>query len=227
MFIPKITAQDKGKSQLVFSDPMEPFTYEKLTQMRPVRAPVRKYQGARGWVADLDGLRPMEAESYLELKALKVLVACARADFILERPFHLKYFDQNRKWVSYTPDILFLRNGKLYVVEVKPDKRATDDTDLAKFQKIKTLLSRYGISYRVWRQSEIESEPRLSIAIQFLNFRRVQTSDRDREAVRRCLHDGHDLSPLAVLAEATCVQPAVICRLILEGLILRSSRRGS
>ncbi|WP_158819918.1 TnsA endonuclease N-terminal domain-containing protein [Granulicella sp. S156] len=219
MFIPKITAQDKGKSQLVFSDPMEPFSYEKLTQMRPVRAPVRTYRGARGLVADLDGLRSFGAESYLEVNALKVIIACSRADFILEQPFHLRYFDQHHKWVSYTPDILFVRHGKVYVVEVKPDNRATDAADLAKFKKITTLLSGYGISYRVWRQSQIKAEPRLSIAIQLLNFRRVQASGHDLEAVRRYLRDGKDPSPLAALVKATCIEPGVICRLILAGSI--------
>jgi hypothetical protein len=206
-----------GISKLIFSEPILSFKPEELMKLKPVRDPVRIYRGVRGKVADLAGKRSYGAESQNELRGLRIFVAGSTADVILEQPFSLEYM-QSGKWRRYTPDVLLAKDGQCTVVEIKPDDIAKQPEAQEFFELVGRLLKQYGLHFRVWRQSEICKEPRLTNAAFLLNYRRHLPSPLERERLRRAIasHETVTLTTLSSLAE---VKLESVLRVVLEGTL--------
>ncbi len=186
-------------------------------KLKPVRDPVRIYRGVRGKVADLAGKRSYGAESQNELRALRILVACSGADIILEQPFSLEYM-QSGKWRRYTPDVLLAKDGQCTAVEIKPDDVAQRPETQGFFGLVGGLLKQYGLHFRVWRQSEISKEPRLTNAAFLLNYRRHLPSPLERERLRRAI-TSHETGTLTTLSSLAEVRLESVLRVVLEGTL--------
>lgn len=207
--------ESAGISKLSFSKQINSFSLAELASLEPVRDPVRRYRGVRGKVGSLTGDRSYGAESQNELRALRILVACSGADFLLEQPFSLQY-ECAGQWLRYTPDVLLVRGGQYIVIEVKPDTAAKTSEMTAFFSLVARLFKQYGLDFKVWLQSEIEQEPRLANAVYLLNFRRERLNPVVRERLRR-ISNQHLAIPLKELSDQARVPCAGILRLVLEG----------
>lgn len=183
--------------------------------LRRVREPVsRSKSGVQGKVADVACGRSRHAESQNELKAFQVLIATARSDAWQEQPFSLEYHLDGTKH-RYTPDILVAWGAHQEVVEIKEDSEADSLENRPRFGLIRELLAEHGLHFRVWRKSEICSEPRLANAAFILRYRSVQVTAPEHETVRRML----SLTPQLCLRQfkETAVSVQSVLRLVLDG----------
>lgn len=207
-----------SRSELQFSEDLPIIDETVLPRLRPVREVVRRYRGVRGRVACL-GDRALQAESYLEIKAARVILACSAGAFVLEQPFHLVFFKDGERTV-YTPDFLVVGVDGPVAVEVKPDDHANKEEDLEQFELIRELLKDHGIEYRVWRKVEIEASPRWMSVLTLLPFRRrgIETDDWGRVRLK-LIESGYAQPGIDFLAASAGVIPEVVLRLILDGKV--------
>jgi hypothetical protein len=204
-----------GGSALTFVPSQEPTEPIRFDQLRRVREPVsRSKAGVQGKVADVISGRSRHAESLNELQALRVVMATAHADSWQEQPFVLEYHHEGKKH-RYTPDLLVVWGTRREVVEVKEDAHAELPENQKRFGLIGELLGQHGYQFRVWKKSEICTEPRLSNVKLVLRYRSVEVSAAEREKIRRlfsttaeiCLQTFREINPQSTL------------RLVLDGTL--------
>lgn len=180
-----------------------------------VREPVsRSKSGVQGKVADVASGRSRHAESQNELRAFQVLIATARSDAWQEQPFFLEYQHEGKKH-RYTPDVLVAWGKHREVVEIKEDSEADSAENQVRFALIRKLLDAHGLSFRVWRKSEIFAQPRLANAILILRYRSVQLAVSEHERIRRTFSSTPELR-LRTFCETPMVIQRVL-RLVLDG----------
>jgi len=185
-----------------------------VSQLRRVREPVsRSKAGIQGKVADVVSGRSRHAESQNEIKAWQIITATAHADSWQEQPFTLEYHDGGAKH-RYTPDALVVRGADRVVVEVKEDKDAETPEARARFSVIRERLAGHGYQFRVWRSSEIRSEPRLANVALILRYRCVAVLPNDKAILLRAAASEIELGCLCTSAGA---QVHSVLRLVLEG----------
>lgn len=189
-----------------------------LNCLRRVREPVsRSKRGVQGKVADVVSGRSRHAESLTELQAFRVLLATAQADAWQEQPLVLHY-RQGGKRRRYTPDLLVLWGVRREVVEIKPDDEADLPENQARFELIRELLAEHGYHFRVWKGSEIRSEPRLTNAGLVLRYRSVEVPAAEHERIRRAFSSMAQ-SRLRTLCETPGIAIQSVFRLVLEGAL--------
>jgi hypothetical protein len=182
-----------------------------------VREPVsRSKSGVQGKVADVASGRSRHAESQNELRAFQVLIATARPDAWQEQPFFLEYQHEGKKH-RYTPDVLVAWGKHREVVEIKEDSEADSPENQARFAMIRELLHEHGLSFRVWRKSEICAQPRLANATLILRYRSVQVRASEHERIRRMFSSTPELR-LRTFCEAPMAVQRVL-RLVLAGIL--------
>ena len=210
--------EEPRRSNLIFVPYHEPGEPIRFDQLRRVRKPVsRSKSGVQGKVADVIHGRSRHAESQNELKAFKILVATAHADSWQEQPFTLEYHHEGAKH-RYTPDILVIWGARQEVVEVKDDQEAALPENRVRFAFISELLAEHGYDFRVWKRSEICSEPRLTNSNLILRYRCVAVPPPDRERVRRAFSSTSEL-PLRTLCQAAGTAVPSVLRLVLDGAL--------
>jgi hypothetical protein len=210
--------EEPRRSNLIFVPYQEPGKPIRLDQLRRVRKPVsRSKSGVQGKVADVIHGRSRHAESQNELKAFQILVATAHADSWQEQPFTLEYHHEGAQH-RYTPDILVIWGARQEVVEVKDDQEATLPENRVHFAFISELLAEHGYDFRVWKSSEICSEPRLTNSNLILRYRCVAVPPPDRERVRRAFSSTSEL-PLHTLCQAAGTAVPSVLRLVLDGAL--------
>jgi hypothetical protein len=187
-------------------------------RLQRVREPVsRSKSGVQGKVADVVHGRSRHAESGNEIKAFQVLLATGRADNWQEQPFHLEYRHDEAKH-RYTPDILVAWGKHQEVVEVKDDTQAELPESRARFALIGELLAEHGYHFRLWKRSEIQSEPRFSNAALVLRYRCVAVPPAQHERLRRILSSTPDLD-VRSLCDCSKVAVQIVLRLVLDGTL--------
>jgi hypothetical protein len=180
-----------------------------------VREPVnRSKSGVQGKVADVANGRSRHAESQNELRAFQVLIATARSDAWQEQPFFLEYHHEGKKH-RYTPDVLVAWGKHREVVEIKEDSEADSAENQMRFALIRDLLHEHGLSFRVWRKSEICAQPRLANATLILRYRSVQLAASEHERIRRIFSSTPELR-LRTFCETPMTVQRVL-RLVLDG----------
>jgi len=202
-------------SELVFSEARALIDEATLPLLRPVRKVVRRYRGVRGRVAST-GDRAFEVESFLELKAARVIVACSAGAFVLEQPFHLVFVVDGAR-IRYTPDFLVIGDDGPVAVEVKPDDHSTSEEAMQRFELIAELLQGHGIAFQAWRRSKIEMQPRWKSVLAILPYRRVRLEPEDRGRVRKAIKLTQNFCTICVLAATAQVPQDVVLRMILDG----------
>jgi hypothetical protein len=202
-------------SELIFSEARTLIDEATLPLLRPVREVVRRYRGVRGRVAGT-GDRAIGVESFLELKAARVIVVCSAGAFVLEQPFHLVFIVNGVRTI-YTPDFLVIGDDGPVAVEVKPDDHATSEEDIERFQLIEELLQGHGIEFQLWRKSEIEVQPRWKSVLALLPYRRVGIKPEGRGKVRRAIRLTQSCRTICFVAVTAQVVQDVVLRMILDG----------
>ncbi len=202
-------------SKLIFAPSKECLGPMDPDKLQRVREPVsRSKSGVQGKVADVAGGRSRHAESQNELKAFQVLIATARSDAWQEQPFSLEYHLGGTKH-RYTPDVLVAWGAHQEVVEIKEDAEADSPESRTRFGLIQELLAEHGLYFRVWRKSEICSEPRLTNAALILRYRSVHVPALEHEIVRRMFSVKPQLCLRKLKETAVSVQS--VLRLVLDG----------
>lgn len=196
-----------GRSKLTFAASKE--------CLARVREPVsRSKSGVQGKVADVASGRSRHAESQNELRAFQVLIATARSDAWQEQPFFLEYQHEGKKH-RYTPDVLVVWEKHREVVEIKEDSEADSPENQTRFALIRELLHEHGLSFRVWRKSEICAQPRLANAALILRYRSVQVPGSEHERIRRVFSSMPELCLRTLCENPMAVQR--VLRLVLDG----------
>jgi len=210
--------QECRRSNLTFIASQGPDRSIRLDRLRRVREPVsRSKSGVQGKVADVVHGRSRHAESQNELRAFQVLMATAHADSWQEQPFILEYHHEETKH-RYTPDLLVFWGTRREVVEIKDDSEAELPENQDRFALIGELLAEHGFSFRVWRRTEICTEPRLTNSILVLRYRCIAVPAAERERIRRAFSSTTEL-PLQKLCEISGVPVQSVLRLVLDGAI--------
>ncbi len=203
------------RSKLTLAPRQEGSMTVQPNSLRRVREPVsRSKSTVQGKVADVFAGRSRHAESQNELKAFRVLMATGRSDAWQEQPFCLEYHHEGAQH-RYTPDILVAWGAHQDVIEIKEDSDAESPENQARFALIRELLAERGFCFRVWKKSEICSEPRLANAALILRYRSVAVSALHAEEIRRRFSLMPEL-PLRTF----CGHPAAVqsvLRLVLDG----------
>jgi len=214
----QVMTEGPCRSRLAFAptqDSTEPLCLDRL---RRVREPVsRSKAGVQGKVADVISGRSRHAESRNELQAFRVLLATAHADGWQEQPFTLEYHHEGKKR-RYTPDLLVAWGTHRTVVEIKPDAEADLPENRARFELIRELLAEHGYHFRVWKSSEICSEPRLTNAGLVLRYRCVEIPAPKRERIQRAFSSMAE-SRLCTFCETSGIAVQSVLRLVLEGTL--------
>jgi hypothetical protein len=206
-------------SRLVFADNNPPSLTTDLKDLTRVREPIsRSCSGVRGKVADVLNEWSRHAESQNEVKAFRVLVATGRADAWQEQPFFLEYHCNRRKH-RYTPDVLIAWGSHREVVEIKEDGEADLPENQERFALISQLLGEHGYQFRLWKATEICSEPRLTNAGLVLRYRRVRVDPVERERIRLAFSASPEIR-LGTFCDAVGIAtvPSVL-RLVLDGTL--------
>ncbi len=205
-------------STLTFVGSSESVESTDFHHLRRVREPVsRSKRGVQGKVADVFSGRSRHAESLTELQAFRVLLATARADAWQEQPFILHYHHEEKRH-RYTPDILVVWGARQEVVEIKTDTEAGLPENQAHFELIRELLAEHGYRFRVWKRSEICSEPRLTNAGLVLRYRGVEVPAVEHERIRRAFSSTAELR-LRTFCETSGVTIQSVLRLVLGGVL--------
>ena len=203
------------RSKLTFAASGECSIPIRLDRLRRVRQPVsRSKSGVQGKVADVSSGRSRHAESQNEFKAFQVLMATARSDGWQEQPFFLEYHHEGSKH-RYTPDVLVAWGSHQEVVEVKEDSEADLQENQKRFALIRELLAEHGLSFRVWKKSEICAEPRLANVSFILRYRSVQVLAAEDERIRRTFSLTPELRLRTFCETPIAVQN--VLRLVLDG----------
>lgn len=214
----QVLTEGPCRSRLTFApaqDSTEPLC---LSRLRRVREPVsRSKSGVQGKVADVISGRSRHAESLNELQAFRILLATAHADGWQEQPFTLGYHHEGKKH-RYTPDLLVVWGKHRHVVEIKDDAEADVPDNQARFALIHDLLAEHGYGFRVWKSSEICSEPRLTNAGLVLRYRCVEVAAAQRERIRRAFSSMAELR-LCTFCETSGIAVQSALRLVLEGAL--------
>lgn len=162
---------------------------EVLARGRPVRRIVKKSTVRRvGYFASRknagDGALAWESE--LEKHALWLLEVDPYVSRFITQPLKVGY-SLGGKPREHTPDLWFWRKGVPYLVEIKPSWRVKRPWMGIRTELMKELFAEYGIRYRLWRDDEIRSEPRLSNARNLLRYRDQELLAADKLKVRAAL----------------------------------------
>jgi hypothetical protein len=201
--------EEPRRSKLTFATSQEGLTR--------VREPVsRSKAGVQGKVADVASGRSRHAESQNELRAFQVLIATARSDAWQEQPFFVEYQQEGKKH-RYTPDVLVVWGKHQEAVEIKEDSEADSPENQTRFALVRELLHEHGLSFRVWRKSEIFAEPRLANAALILRYRSVQVPASEHERIRRMFSSTSELRLRTFCETPMAVQH--VLRLVLDGTL--------
>lgn len=134
--------------------------------------------------------KPIYWESQIERNAARILDIDPHIISYSEQSVALRY-RCNGEVHEYTPDFVARRCGadgpRVLILEVKPDKEANSLANRQLFDLYEREFEKHGYRYEVWRQSEIEKQPRLRNAALLLRYRRVAVSDVIKERVRLLL----------------------------------------
>ena len=192
---------------------------EVLTQGRPVRRVVKKSTVRRvGYFASRknvgDGALAWESE--LEKHALWLLEVDPYVSRFITQPLKVGY-SIGGKPREHTPDLWFWRKGVPYLVEIKPSWRVKRPWMGIRTQLMKELFAEYGIRYRLWRDDEIRSEPRLSNARQLLRYRDQDLLADDKLKVRAALEAQ---TSMTIGELARLVRHEVVLGLLARGRLL-------
>jgi hypothetical protein len=176
---------ERCRSQLIFMTSHELPGPIDFRHLKRAREPVgRSKSGVQGKIADVFSGRSRHAESQNELKAFRILLAAGRPDHWQEQPFVMKYRGGDREH-RYTPDALVVWGAQREVVEIKDDLDADLPENVERFALIHELLAEHGYSFRVWRKSEIDAEPRLANVGLLLRYRCVDVPPMEHEKIRQ------------------------------------------
>jgi hypothetical protein len=188
------------------------------SRLKRIREPVsRSKSGVHGKVADVRHACSRHAESQNEIRAFQVLIATARADEWQEQPFTLEYHINGQKH-RYTPDALVAWGSHQEVVEIKADREAELVENQDRFRVIGELLNEFGYHFRLWKQSEISAEPRLTNVGLMLRYRCAAVPTAEREKIRRAYSAIPEwrLQELCKLSDASIQS---VLRLVFEGTL--------
>ena len=193
----------------------EPIRFSTLAR---IREPVsRSKSGVQGKVADVQHGRSRHAESQNEIRAFQILIATARADEWQEQPFTLEYHTNGQKH-RYTPDALVAWGSHQDVVEIKTDREAELTENQERFRVIGELLTEYAYHFRLWKQSEICAEPRLTNVALVLRYRCAAIPSTERERIRR-VYSAVPECRVQELCEVSDASIQSVLRLVLEGTL--------
>lgn len=113
----------------------------------------------------------LQWEPQLERDCMRVLDVLPDVGSFSEQPFPLRYMCSGKE-MTYYPDLLVTRAGRQTVIEVKPYEKAITPEAIEKFNNIESALAELGISFEVWTEKEIRSEPRWSNVILLMSTQR-------------------------------------------------------
>jgi hypothetical protein len=189
----------------------------KLVRVR--KAVSRSRAGVQAKVAHIAAGKSLHAESLNELAAFRIIIACARADLVQEQPCVLEYRLAGKSH-RYTPDILLSWGTHIELAEIKDDAEADLPENQERFAAIEEALAEHGYGFQVWRRSEIIAEPRMSNVTLVLRYRTVESSDLERERIRRALQmDSHSSLTIASLSKISDTSLQSMLSLVLDGTL--------
>jgi hypothetical protein len=189
-----------------------------LDRLMRVREPVsRSKSGIQVKIADVASGRSRHAESQIELKAFRVLIATGHPKAWQEQPFVLEYHHDGAKR-RYTPDLIVVWGTHQQVIEIKEDSDADLPENQERFDLICGLLAEHGYQFRLWKRSEICAEPRLTNANLILRYRCVDVPAAERERIRRTFSSEGELS-LRTFGETPGMTIPSVLRLVFDGTL--------
>lgn len=181
----------------------------------PVRKVVRPTgRGIRCYFPSRKMGRMISCESLLERDAALILEMSPNILGYEEQPVHIYYYDEG-EIKHYIPDFeVYLRNGEIAHIEVKPSRKLAQLDLVKRFASIRRHYSEIGMEFRILTEKDLRVEPFLS------NLNRLfqhlpWNSDESL--------DGHiqslDLLPAKTItgAAAVCGSELVVYRLIAAG----------
>jgi hypothetical protein len=190
----------------------EPFD---LGQILRIREPITRSQRTfRGKVHDEAHGKSHHGESHNEVKGLVILVVCAHADTIAVQPFRLSYKFEGKSR-RYTPDVLIVWGGEIWVVEIKDDKKAEAPHEKARYELVGSLLATHRIHFLVWKKSKICAEPRLSTARNVIRYQKCCVTAFERERIRLMF----TATPVVALGDLNDDDIRSVLRLVIEGTL--------
>lgn len=176
---------------------------EILTVGRPVRRIVGKSRVRRsGYFASRKNAAegPIAWESELEKHALWLLECDPDVERFITQPMTITYVLDGKER-RHTPDIWCWRGGRSYVIEIKPAWRLQRPYVDLRTRVVTELFRRFGIEYLIWRDDQIQREPRLSNMKYLLRFRDQAITAKQKWIVRAFLERQKTASILDVGAQ--------------------------
>lgn len=159
-------------------------------------------------------------ESAIERDAFRRLDADSSVVTFQEQPAKIVYEIDGVRHTHY-PDILVEWAIDKEFVEVKSDRDAASEEVIARTTAMKAILAPLGFGYRVWRESDIRIQPRLSTEKYLLRYGQHPVPVVAIERLRR-LFKGQPVITWSALVK-TALAPAglaIACRLILDGRLV-------
>ena len=212
-----MTLRETFGTRLIFAG-RPPGEFVRPSTLTRIREPVsRSKSGVQGKVADVRHGCSRHAESQNEIRAYRILIATARADEWQEQPFTVEYHMNGQKR-RYTPDALVAWGSHQEVVEIKADREAELIENQERFRVIGELLIEYGYHFRLWKQSEICAEPRLTNVGLVLRYRCDVVPAAERERIRRAYSAVPEWGAQEV-CKVSDVSIQSVLRLVLDGTL--------
>lgn len=97
-------------------------------------------------------------QSVPERNACFLLAADPFVSTFVEQPTPVKWKDDSGVWRRHTPDFRFVRDGRVWMVEVKPEAKVAAIS--RRTEIVTEQLARDDITYEIWTDTWINREPR-------------------------------------------------------------------
>lgn len=158
-------------------------------------------------------------ESPLERDAFRRLDADSSVVMYEEQPARITYLVDGQTRDHY-PDVLVDWKSTKGFLEVKTDRDAEDPEVRQRTGIMVELLGAFGLSYRVWRESEIRHQPTLDTDTHLLMLGRRPVPPIQRERIRRCFAIAPVIPWATLTGELGTDGVAHAARLVLEGMLV-------
>lgn len=157
-------------------------------------------------------------ESQIEHDAFRRLDADSSVITYEEQPAKIIY-EVGDKTLTHYPDILVTWTTSRGFLEVKTDKDADSPEIRERTAIMVSLLLQAGFSYRVWRESEIRTQPALVNDTQLLTLGRKPVPLVERERIRRLFAET-PVIPWEILSKIGIDGAAHAARMVIEGMLI-------
>jgi predicted nuclease of restriction endonuclease-like RecB superfamily len=97
-----------------------------------------------------------EYRSSWEKKFFKYCDMNPEIEYWTAEPFSIPYVSPKDGQVHrYFPDVLIKKNGKKYLIEIKPSYQTSDPVNIAKWESAKQFCEKYGLEFVVLTEKEL------------------------------------------------------------------------